>query len=162
MVIDLRGTNYRISYSHVEIYVLRVLELEIQVDKFVSFRGHVKRSKSGGMYNDEEYNTFRQLIQKELYDNIKDVKAVGSENNAYDVYIEFLYPPLKSDPKRIEKSTAPDLDNIAKSVLDAMEGIVYKNDSQVTELHLRKVFSNSVIRPTIIIQLRKAWYDDVN
>lgn len=35
----------------------------------------------------------------------------------------------------------PDIDNIAKGVLDAMNGIVYKDDVQVIRLSLRKVYS---------------------
>jgi crossover junction endodeoxyribonuclease RusA len=32
-----------------------------------------------------------------------------------------------------------DLDNLAKGVLDGMQGIVYKNDKQIKELHLVKM-----------------------
>lgn len=35
-----------------------------------------------------------------------------------------------------------DVDNLAKSVLDAMTGIVYKDDSQVTSLHVYKRYSD--------------------
>jgi crossover junction endodeoxyribonuclease RusA len=34
---------------------------------------------------------------------------------------------------------AADLDNLAKGVLDGMQGIVYKNDIQIKELHLVKM-----------------------
>lgn len=42
----------------------------------------------------------------------------------------------------------PDIDNIAKGVLDAMNGIVYKDDVQVIRLSLRKNYS---IEPGIYI-----------
>lgn len=35
-----------------------------------------------------------------------------------------------------------DCDNLAKSVLDAMTGIIYKDDSQVTSLHVSKRYSD--------------------
>jgi Holliday junction resolvase RusA-like endonuclease len=34
----------------------------------------------------------------------------------------------------------PDIDNVAKCFLDAMNGIVYKDDSQVVSLHVTKEY----------------------
>ena len=36
----------------------------------------------------------------------------------------------------------PDLDNVAKAFLDACNGIVYKDDSQVVSLHVTKVYGD--------------------
>jgi len=42
-------------------------------------------------------------------------------------------------PKKIEHHIKkPDLDNLAKSVKDALQGLIYKTDSQIVELILRK------------------------
>lgn len=41
-------------------------------------------------------------------------------------------------------SKKPDLDNMAKAVLDAMNGVVFKDDSQIINLHLKKVYSIEV------------------
>ena len=35
----------------------------------------------------------------------------------------------------------PDIDNVAKAFLDAMNGIVYKDDTQVISLHVNKTYS---------------------
>lgn len=35
----------------------------------------------------------------------------------------------------------PDLDNYAKSILDAMNEVVYKDDSQVISLHIKKIYA---------------------
>jgi len=37
----------------------------------------------------------------------------------------------------------PDLDNVAKAFLDACNGIVYKDDSQVVSLHVTKVYGDT-------------------
>lgn len=34
----------------------------------------------------------------------------------------------------------PDLDNVVKAITDAMNGIVYKDDSQITTIHAKKVY----------------------
>jgi hypothetical protein len=52
--------------------------------------------------------------------------------------------PVRPGPKPGQWSkqdrTIPDTDNLAKLVLDAMEGIVYANDVQVVDFRARKVF----------------------
>lgn len=42
-----------------------------------------------------------------------------------------------------EKPTKrPDIDNLAKSILDGMTGIVWKDDCQIVSLHVTKVYSS--------------------
>jgi crossover junction endodeoxyribonuclease RusA len=36
------------------------------------------------------------------------------------------------------KVTKPDVDKLARAVLDAIKGVVYRDDAQVVELHVRK------------------------
>jgi Holliday junction resolvase RusA-like endonuclease len=81
------------------------------------------------------------------------------------LYLGYVFPPLKSFSKKklkkiddgeiIYKTTKPDLiDNLNKGLFDAMEGIVYLNDSQVCEFDgkVRKYYGN---RPKIIIELEE-------
>lgn len=46
--------------------------------------------------------------------------------------------------------TRPDIDNYAKAYLDAMNGIVYGDDNQVTELWCEKIYSD---KPKVIISI---------
>ena len=39
-------------------------------------------------------------------------------------------------------SAKPDIDNVIKAVLDALNGIAYKDDARVVELEARKVYGN--------------------
>lgn len=39
----------------------------------------------------------------------------------------------------------PDIDNIAKAVLDALNGIVYQDDAQVKELSVKKVYGQPLL-----------------
>lgn len=66
------------------------------------------------------------------------------------VYVCFPVPPSYSKKRSqacldgLERPTKkPDLDNIAKAVTDAMNGIVYKDDSQIVSMHLTKVYGPS-------------------
>lgn len=47
----------------------------------------------------------------------------------------------------------PDCDNLAKIILDSLNGIAYKDDSQVTVLHIRKEYG---IQPKVIVELKEA------
>ena len=47
----------------------------------------------------------------------------------------------------------PDLDNLIKSITDALNGVAYKDDSQIVAVVSRKMFaprSNSIVRITSI------------
>jgi Holliday junction resolvase RusA-like endonuclease len=46
----------------------------------------------------------------------------------------------------------PDLDNLAKSVLDGLNGVVYLDDSQLVSLHITKVYDHS---PGVDIMVRE-------
>ena len=46
----------------------------------------------------------------------------------------------------------PDCDNLAKIILDSLNGIAYKDDSQVTVLHITKEYG---AQPKVIIQLKE-------
>ena len=53
-------------------------------------------------------------------------------SDAIAVSITFLYDPLKPAGQR------PDIDNIAKPILDALQGLVYGNDKNVSDILCRK------------------------
>lgn len=46
----------------------------------------------------------------------------------------------------------PDCDNLAKIILDSLNGIAYKDDSQVTILHINKEYG---VQPKVIIELKE-------
>ena len=46
---------------------------------------------------------------------------------------------LNGQEKPIKK---PDIDNLAKSILDGMNKVIWQDDSQIVSLHVTKVYSN--------------------
>ena len=78
--------------------------------------------------------------------------------------LHYIFPMLKglkkSELKKIEsggvvyKTTKPDLiDNLAKGLFDAMEGIVFVNDSQICAMYNVKKYYGKV--PKIIIEMEE-------
>jgi Holliday junction resolvase RusA-like endonuclease len=60
----------------------------------------------------------------------------------------------KSAPRRITlPATRPDLDNLAKAVLDALRGVIYRDDAQIVDKLLRKRFGDP---PGVTVLVRPA------
>jgi len=66
--------------------------------------------------------------------------------------IECYYQIPKSMPKYKRVMVAsgqlfpivkPDIDNVAKAILDALNGVVYKDDNQIIELYINKQYSDN-------------------
>lgn len=81
-------------------------------------------------------------------------KAMGSSEPletpvAAYVYIKLPVPKSYSSQRKkdclygFEKPTKkPDLDNIVKSVLDALNGVVYQDDCQIISIHATKCYAS--------------------
>lgn len=73
--------------------------------------------------------------------------------------IAAVFPIPKSASKKrreamaageINPQTKPDLDNIAKAVLDSLNGLAYDDDSQVTRLSIQKCYD---VSPRCVVML---------
>jgi len=108
------------------------------------FSRHGKFTK---VYTDQatlDYETAIQLCAS---------KAMGSQKPLETPVSVFLYirlpVPQSYSKKRTEACLAgserpakkPDIDNVAKCFLDAMNGVVYLDDTQVVDLHIKKLYS---------------------
>lgn len=63
---------------------------------------------------------FAHLVPPQSASNIKKTRMLNQEEY-----------PLKK----------PDVDNVAKIILDALNGIAYRDDKQVVELHVKKLYA---------------------
>lgn len=70
------------------------------------------------------------------------------------VYVYVTFPiPQSYSKKRTEAclngferyTKRPDLDNCVKAVTDGMNGVVYKDDSQITSIHATKVYGTTAM-----------------
>jgi len=68
------------------------------------------------------------------------------------VYLYFRLPIPRSHTKKRQEACLngserpikkPDIDNLAKSVLDGLNGVVWHDDSQIVSLHLTKVYARN-------------------
>lgn len=89
-----------------------------------------------GTYTPKGTRDYRKLVRNAF------IASGGSKlSGPLDVRIDVYRELPKGRPKRVtsEPDTfKPDVDNIAKNVLDALNGIAWDDDSQVVELIVRK------------------------
>ena len=108
---------------------------------------YVKRGNFVSTYTPEKTRTYETLIRDAA------IEAMGTSEpleTPVTLYLYIRVPIPKSySKKKLEACLngmdqpikKPDASNILKSVEDGMNGIVYKDDSQIINLHVTKVYS---------------------
>ena len=96
--------------------------------------------------------TDAKTIDYETHVAVRARHAIGASdpfNGALTVFLYLRYTiPVSYSKKRKEACLAGlefpkriDIDNVYKSITDAMNGIVYLDDSQIVEAHIKKVYA---------------------
>lgn len=116
------------------------------------------RVTSHGTYTPKKTRDYEQLVRLEY------AKQCGEYFGDKALIVDIIanIPVPKSKPKtiriemqagRIRPTSKPDCDNIAKAVLDALNGIAYHDDSQVVCLTVAKWYSNE---PWVTVRIKEA------
>ncbi len=102
--------------------------------------------------------SYQQQCNEKPYD--KDVQLIAQ------IYAYFPIPKSASKKKQKEMQSMvlcptkkPDLDNIVKAVLDALNGIAFYDDSQIVRLQVEKYYSD-IPRVDVYISKRLRGLDD--
>lgn len=77
---------------------------------------------------------------------------------ALAVHLEFVMPRPVACPKRSTPAATrrPDIDKIARAVLDALTGVVWRDDSLIVDLHATKRIADPGERPGARIRVCSA------
>lgn len=117
-------------------------------------------TRAGITYTPKETAQYENLV-KLCFREAAAACAVDLFERPVRAQMEVYYEIPKSTSKgrqgamlldRIYPTKKPDADNIAKIVLDSLNGIAYKDDSQVVELTVNKFYSKRG-RPYVFIRL---------
>ncbi len=98
-----------------------------------------------GTYNPKKYTEYKKALLQ-----LARIQSKSYFEGCISLDITFFMPIAVSLSKKkrselIEQHyhiKKPDLDNLLKSVKDALEGTFYKNDSQICEVTMKKVYSD--------------------
>lgn len=115
------------------------------------------------MYDPPKSKVFKQAVSMKgrAYMSRSHLEAY---TGALSVELDFYFIPPKSYTKKRLKSIIdkeelyvkkPDLDNLAKGVLDALNGICFEDDAQIVEMTLRKHYSDIECTDLVINTIEK-------
>lgn len=120
-------------------------------------KGRPRFSRDGHAYTDSETKAYEEKIVTYYR------KAFGGfrwpDTSFVAVAITAVYPIPKSATKAaiagmqaglILPSRKPDIDNVLKVVLDALNGVAYKDDSKVVAVRARKIYGTP---PKLVIEM---------
>lgn len=99
-------------------------------------------------------HTYTPKDTKDYEDLVKWAYASGRKEKWFDgpviVRIDAYLNPSKSN-KEVWCTKKPDCDNIAKIICDALNGVAYKDDSQIVDIHIRKHYTDGLERVMVEI-----------
>lgn len=113
-------------------------------------------TRSGHAYTPKKTELAERAIRNAWIEKYSEEQMSGP----LKVHITFLYEVPKSWPKwkreqaeryTLPKITKPDTDNLVKTVMDALNGIAYKDDSVVYEILARKKYAPAWANGTQIV-----------
>ena len=126
------------------------MQIHFQVEGDPKGKGRPRFSRAGKF---TRVYTDKQTLDYEAVIKFFAAQAMGSTDLLETPVSVFLYirhaVPQSYSKKRTEACLSgleqpckkPDIDNIVKTFLDGMNGAIFKDDTQVVDLHVKKVYS---------------------
>ena len=123
--------------------------------KFASFGGHVHA------YDPAKSKNYKQLVRFWVTQYLKKLDGFKPYENALCVDLTFYVgiPSSWSKKKRMEAANGVirpvsrnDLDNLYKSVTDAVNGLLWVDDGIITDAHIRKRYTAELARVEMIVK----------
>ena len=110
--------------------------------RFRAFNGMVQS------YTDKDTREYEDHVRLTAQAAMGTTEPLETPVGVY-LYIRLSVPKSRSKKRTeaalegLEKPICkPDIDNLAKSLLDGMNGVVFRDDSQIVSLHVTKVFAS--------------------
>lgn len=105
-----------------------------------------------GTYNDKSYTNYKKALRL-----VAQTKIKTPLEGAIKMNILFQFKKPKSWTKKKKEAAfwhtqKPDADNLAKAVKDALNGVAYRDDSQICDMKLAKIWGET---DRITIELEK-------
>ena len=113
------------------------------------------------MYDPPKSKAYKQMVAAKVRSYMK-INGIQTITGPLALHLTFYFKPPKSySKKRIEAirkreelfTKKPDLDNLAKSILDGMNGTVFVDDAQVVHMSLQKEYAD---RDYVIAEITEA------
>jgi len=141
-----------------------MMQIHFQVEGDPKGKGRPRFSRAGKF---TRVYTDKQTLDYEAVIKFFAAQAMGSTDPLETPVSVFLYirhaVPQSYSKKRTEACLSgleqpckkPDIDNIAKTYLDGMNGVVFLDDTQVVDLHVKKVYSAVPGVDVMVMEVKK-------
>ncbi len=131
---------------------LKIITIELN-EKFVLHSQGIKYRTYGEQamsYATAEYTQFKSMVAREVKRQIGDLFFELNEPISLDINYYYQIPKSYNKSKRDKlgmihgkpKLSSPDVDNLSKTMLDAMSGVLYRDDKQVYNLNVNKLWAD--------------------
>ncbi len=128
------------------------MNIEFEIKGKVKAKQSVKFTNNGIKYTPSDIKEYANWVKLCFMSTYKTWNIQNFANKSLNVIIDVYMPIPKSFSKKkyeqalkgeIRPVVKPDCDNIAKNINDALNGIVYPDDKQITCLTVNKFYSES-------------------
>ena len=131
---------------------------EFKIPGKIQAKQRPRFSKSGIVYTPKEtrvYENFVRVCYSDYANQYKWEPYSGQIRAEVEVFIQVPQSDskLKKQTKligEIRPTIKPDCDNLAKSILDSLNGLAYQDDKQVVELEVKKFYAE---QPEVKVKL---------
>jgi Holliday junction resolvase RusA-like endonuclease len=127
-----------------------MMQIHFQVEGDPKGKGRPRFSRVGNftkVYTDKQTLTYEAMIATFAKQAMGGTELLKTPVSVF-LYVRLPVPQSYSNKRRdaclsgLEKPCKkPDIDNIAKTYLDAMNGVIFVDDTQVIDLHVKKLYS---------------------
>lgn len=130
-----------------------MIEFKVEGKPVPQPRPRVVRMKNGQTraYNSEKSVVYKRIIKAAALSEMNRQQLTMTER-PLAMRLTFVFTPPKSYTKKkleavesgeLRYTKKPDLDNLAKAILDACNNTVYKDDSQIITLSINKEYGHT-------------------
>lgn len=97
--------------------------------------------------------SWREAVAAQARIVCADLPGIPFADGPLRVTFAFRLPRPKSKPKKhLHPTGRPDIDKLARLAGDELNGIVWRDDAQVCEMHLEKTYATGIPGATITVQ----------
>ena len=115
-------------------------------------------TRSGVVYSSKETLAYEKLVKTLAREQMSKLSLLEPSDDSLEAHLTFYraMPPSWSNKKKKEKFATgnvsrPDIDNLAKIILDSLNGIVYVDDAQVYKIFCTKLWAISPATHVLIL-----------
>ena len=110
-------------------------------------KGRPRMTRAGHAYTPKETASYENLVKLE-YQAQGGVRFGDGDMLRMDIHAFYSIPASDSKRKRkmklegaVRPTKKPDCDNVGKIIADALNGIAYRDDAQIVEMHIEKYYA---------------------